>query len=366
MDKNYSLEIRDLAKSVDATIVIPPNPFRKQTYSLLFAREITRLAKTTDIWSISTPVNLHYAYLGLTLNAGINKVFLEKPSTNSTIKTRKILEKYPNSLIQVDYGERAHPVVLAIIRAIKSSNFHPKHMFNWRARDTRTIPWQRINSGDETKITVADLIHDISEVDILIKTATGIGLDNGFSNLSDIELTSWYERYPNKEYENWVSDVGSDFTINFSNNIDARIRGDGDFDFRRYFILWNEEMAFFGQTLKRDQLGITPCAAQIIGPKNVSKFVQIVESGNMVVNTDFIKAFNETSAKILDISIYEPNPLKTMIENCVNAKTNSDLICSLSSALGIEVILEKVYRESGKEELYKTPVIVDEKSVLLK
>lgn len=346
---------QEFSRTLSAELVVMPPPLSGKGFTLSFAREVTSLAHKTDIWSIAVPTWLHYVYLELVLNAGVKKVFIEKPSTDSTEKSCKVLGKYPDALIQVDYVERGHPVVLAIRDRMQEIGFKPTNMFNWRSRDTRNISVQRINSGDETKITVADLLHDISEVDFLLKSVTGLGLDKGSPSLKSIKMVRWVEKYPEYPYP---SDLTADFTILFSNGVEARIRGEADFDFRRYFVIWNKNTAFFGQTLARPKLGITPVAAQVEGAENVARLLQIAESGRIVTDMNFQAMFHDTDAQVLNLSNYEENPVIVMVKNLADAKQNSDLICSLADAIAIEDIVERVYKESGNEELLTSRVVV--------
>ncbi|MDO8619599.1 MAG: Gfo/Idh/MocA family oxidoreductase [Candidatus Daviesbacteria bacterium] len=331
----------NLSQELQSQLLVVPEPLTDKGHiSLDFAKKIKALAEKTQIWNIAVPNKWHYAYLRLVLGAGVNRVFIEKPSTEDPELTRKILKLHPDALVQVDYVERAHPEVVAVRDLMLKEGFVPKKTFNWRSHDIRHLPKERVLSGDLTKITISDLVHDISEVDFLIKATTGQGLSDQ-PTLRVSELRSWQEKY-GSQYP-WDGDVEADFSLTFPNGVVSRIKGNDDFDQRRYFVLWDEEKAFFSQTLSRPAQGITPFAARVSGRENVKEFVSGLEKGDLVTNADFAKLLDQTQGENIDILGYEQDALKILMMNLANAKSPAELISSLSTALMIEEVVASVY-----------------------
>lgn len=316
----------DLPQKLDVPLLVtsPDNLIR-------FVTALRGLAKTTDTWNISAPTNLHGIYMEFALRAGVRKIFVEKPSTDNPAKSRKISQRYPEALIQVDYIERGHPVVLAIKDEMLRADFKPRHFFHWRAHDVRKMI-QEGRPKDLTYMTFTDSVHDISEIDYLLKASTGVSLETNQPEIGSSLMRSWQEKYPG-EYP-WKGDVETDVILTVG-GIQARIKGQGDFDHRRYFVVYNDEMAFFGQTLDRPNLNITRCAAKIEGKRNVTRLLELAQGGEPVNDDDFGNLFKETSAQVLDLSPYNQNAMEVMIRNLHEAKEKSDLISPLSTAIAI-------------------------------
>ena len=341
-----SAESESFAKEIGGQLVVVTEEKVRRNF-IEFVRKLAKLAKKTDVWNISSPTELHGVYMGLALRAGVRKIFVEKPSTDNPLKTQKILKRYPEALIQVDYIERGHPVVQAIKDEILQIGFKPKKFFNWRSKDLRERPGERYWSEEVKRFTFRDLVHDISEIDFLLKTTTGISLETEFPTVVSSKMKSWQEKYG--ELYPWQADVEADFTFRFSNGVEARIRGDADSDYRRYFVVYNDDVAFFGQTLEGKHLNITPVAAKVEGKENIEKLVKAVESGNLKTNEDFERLFAETNATVLDLSSYDQNALNVMIGNLYQAKSSSELISPLSTAAAIEEVAVEAYKKAGRE-----------------
>lgn len=352
----YLLDTHDQAKELadrlgSQLVVLPETGWEDQ---------VTDLAKRVNVLDICTPVNTHGDYMKAALAGGVRKIFVEKPSTEHPNQSREILEAYPDALIQVDYVEREHPAVLTLTDEMLRTGFIPTNFFNWRSHDVRALG-DRVKSGDLTKVTLSHLIHDISEIDYFLNHTNNISLVNQHPTVVQSTMTSWTEKYGDQYPDYPDGDVSTDFTLDIQ-GIMARVRGDGDSRYvvegeersaqRRYFVVYNDDQAYFGQTLggMQGREGIHIAAAVANGATNARRMVELCEEGNIFGNEDYDNLFKETKAEVLDMSRYPlaRRSLEGMIANLHRAKTIDDLVCPLSSAISFEEIGIQVYKKAGR------------------
>lgn len=321
--------------------------------------DLSKLLSGIDILNISSPNSTHGRYMRIALAAGVRKILVEKPATESLEEAREILRDYPDALIQTDYLEMDHPAVLAIRDEIVREKFKPTNFYNWRAHDVRKIV-SRIPSGDLTKFTFSDSVHDISEIEFLMKASYGMSLSSHFPQI-EARMKTWGEKYPNQYLNLPDGDIETEFKLRFPNGVEAQVKGNNDFDYRRFFIVYNKDRAYFGQTLDRKNVGISSQAAVIEGSEKVSEFVdRLINSSPDEFNTDddFQDLYDRTDATKLDLNKYpwEIHSLEGMIANLGRARDNSELICPLLSAISIEEVMTRIYQVAGYQRFLPSQI----------
>ncbi len=297
-----------------------------------------------DFWHIATPTQTHDLYLLAAAQAHIPRIFVEKPSTESPEKSILIGDQLSRALVQVDYVERANPAVMAIRDEIVRLGFEPAEFFHWRSKDTELeakILGKAQMPSTDTSITGHDLIHDISEVDLILEASMGIPISQ--AKVSASKMTTWRQRYGERKFLS--GDVSSAFTLEFPGGIKAHIQGRGDSHFQRSFLILDRshEVAFFGQTLTRSELGIAPFAVKIQGERSVAELVSQTRGGGLWTEPNFRRLLASADPVFLDLSAYNPNGLDEMIKNIHSVTAEKDLICPLKKAIEIEKIAASAY-----------------------
>ncbi len=325
--------------------------------------KLEEIAANTSVWSISTNTDSHEAYLRETLRLGIKKVFIEKASTNRPEISAQILKEFQDSLIQVNYVELAHPVLLAIVDHMKQTGFSPMYFFNWRGKDLRGIK-RGLGGGEGSRICLEDLTHDISEIALIREKVNKASFSDSKPIIRYSNMRTWQELgYP------YPTDVHAEIGLMFKDASMAYIRGGfAENAERRYFLvsngdnrLYQGDTAYFGQTLTRGE--IDPVAAIIKGVKNVEAMFNTCKEGLLINKKAISYWLNKANAEPIDISAYAMadkvqdgkamlglTPIARMVENLANAKSNSELICPLSRAVTFEKLAEQAYHRAGRPE----------------
>ncbi|RLG13837.1 MAG: hypothetical protein DRN66_03435 [Candidatus Nanohalarchaeota archaeon] len=320
---------------------------------------LREIVDNTNFWSISVPTDFHIYFLILGLYYK-KHIFLEKPTTEDVEHTIKIMNRYPNNKIQVNYVERAHPVVLSIIDDIRRSSYKPKYFFNWRGKNLVGITHRGLGGGEGSRILLEDLVHDLSEIDLIKKHVSSAPFSRVQPNIDEIEMLTWKEK--NMPY---IGDVNTKFRLRFNDGTLCDIRGGFDEDReRRYFIMLdgktNYTKAYFGQTITRLP-GMTPISAVIRGNANIYVLLDQIKRGILdTSDSNLIPLLKNLGATFLNMDkyamkdkmldgkpVYGWTPIARMIDNLVHARNNSQLICPIDDAIEIEKIAKKVYYKKG-------------------
>lgn len=302
-----------------------------------------------EVWNISCPTDMHFAYAKAALDVGARKIFLEKPATESVTQTKEVLQKAQEAgaLIQVDYVERAQRVLKAAMGWIKDRHFYPTYMFFRRSHDMR----ERVKAGapeDLKWITFRDLCHDVSELELILRHtwwhATAMPRE---LQVVQACMTPWQEKYGD-EFP-FSADVSSEFVVRDPwHRFTARIKGDNDDELHRYFVLSDGWRATWVSTAPRPKQGIFPAAGAVYGMDKVKKLIELAESERGLPNTlDELDALNTELGRKRLCFDPNPSPIDKMIRNLHEAQKEEDLICSLSTALWIEEVIHRVYEKAG-------------------
>jgi predicted dehydrogenase len=313
------------------------------------AGALKELAARAGTWSISTNTDTHAFLLDAALENGVRKVFLEKPSAEKPNATGRTLSRHPGALVQVDYVECGHPAVLAAVADMKDEGFVPAEFFNWRGKDLRNATNRGIGGGLGSRITLEDLVHDISEIDFVLRETRGTSLADAGPEITQAQITSWAEL--DREKYPFSSDASAQFSLSTGNGARAEVRGGFNEPERRYFIVASEgrERAYFVNTLARPH--IQPAAFKVEGRENVDKLFERARAGAILGDLGIDSLVRETRASRLDLSHYSGlSPIERMVCNLREAESEGGLICPAGRAVAIEKVAEAVYARAGRTD----------------
>ena len=342
-----------------------PNIDRYQTH-FNSAREFYKKFKNVELepcpeeilkanaWGIATNTPSHYLIALLGIDKGIKRIFIEKPPTEGLgeLGYLMLLSDEGKNIIGVDYIEMAHPVVLATKEVIGDQE--PEFYLHRRSKDLRGETTRGIGGGEGSRITLEDLVHDISELLHFRESLED-------AEVVDADITRWNEidgrKYPYK------TDVRARFKINFPEAKAEILGGFADPEVRQYVVLLSKQEGIYGNTLTRPH--IDPTVALIEGKNNIENIMKMVREGKILTNEDQRKVLERAGAETLEelMAKYVPEckykdgkpvygwaPLYNMLDNWLGADSNEDLICDLGKAYDIQKIVEIVYRAAGKED----------------
>lgn len=302
-----------------------------------------------DCWNIASPTQYHYQHLTLAHRLGIPKILLEKPVTLSKEEMHLIQSEilpHTQSLIQVNYIERANHVVLHAHTLLSANNWIPRRGLFWRQHDMRDYQIAGAAPADHTWGLLRDLSHDVSEVHAFTQT---LKINTAQLHIPRAQLTPWSNKYHDGALC-LPSDVASDFSL-CSQEFEWEIRGAKDNPReKRFFILYDEERLLYGTTLYRPNLGISPCLFSLEGAQSVLEVVTQAYGNyphrELPQDRESLQAlFTQLGGKELDVG--NSNPQLTMVDNLLTARTEDDLLCSLKSALEIDSLVEEAYVVGG-------------------
>ncbi len=309
----------------------------------------TYLLEGAEVWNISCPTNWHYAHVNTALQLGANKILLETPSTERLDEARELYRNSVYTLIQVNYVERAQPVMIAVLQWIKEKEFYPNYMFFRRSHDVR----RRLKteaSSDIKWTTFNTLCHSVSVLELILQH-TWWKQKRFRKDLKVLQskMISWQERY--KEEFPFKADVDSDFVLSDSEkngNFKARICGASDKTEHRYFVLSDGWRAVWVNTLSYPEHKIFPSAVAVYGSDKTRKLVALAEKVIGLPSTfDNINTLRtELGGKWLFVD-FNHSPTEKMIQNLHEAQKEQDLICPLSTAIWVEEIIYLVYKTIG-------------------
>ncbi len=302
-----------------------------------------------DCWNISSPTQHHYQQLVLAHRLGIPKILLEKPVTLSNKEMNLIRSEIlpqTQSLIQVNYIERANHVVLHASKLLHENTWVPRRGLFWRQHDMRDYQIAGAAPADHTWGLLRDLSHDVSEVHAFTQA---LRINPKSLHVSRAQLVPWSEKY----HEGPLclkSDFSSDFSIR-SEEFEWDIRGAKDNPReKRFFLLYDEKRLLYGTTLYRPNLGVYPCLFSLEGVQEVLKVVTQAYSNYPHRELPSDRAslqtlFKELGGKELDVG--NSNPQLTMVENLLQVSHEKALLSSLKSALEIDSLVEEAYVVGG-------------------
>ncbi len=321
-----------------------------------------RSAIKTDNWDIVTNTPIRFPLTALGVGYG-KDVFVEEPPTEKAREIKYITENYPDTKIGVNYIEMAHPVVQA---NKEDMDFEPGYSFNRRSKDLRGVSERRIGGGLGSRITLEDLMHDLSEVDLFRKYVSGSSFAEEPPEVSNAKIQTWYE-LPEKENGNpkypFSTDVRAEFALLFPDGMKSEIEGGfADPEIRQYIVTDEDgNRAEYGNTLTRPE--INPMAARVEGKRNVDYLLEKIKGQYITDKEKQDEVLKRANAETLEEKMNryvtegkwkdgEPKygwvPLFAMLENFHESDSKEDLICSLDQALGYQDTAEQVYHKAGK------------------
>lgn len=320
-------------------------------------------SKKKDNWDIVTHTPSHFPLAVLGLEYGKN-LFIEKPPAENIDQLEYIM-KYPNK-IGVDYIEMAHPVVQANKEDMLETDFVPAYSLNVRSKDLRGNK-RGMGGGEGTRITLEDLLHDLSEIDLFRKYVTEKSFAEESPEVVNAKIQRWNELPEKDENGNpkypYNTDVRAEFKLKFPDGTEADVKGGfADPEVRQYVVVDEEgKTAQYGNTLTRPNMN--PIAARVEGKGNVDYVLEKTRGKYITDQEKQEKLLRRANAETLEDKMnkyvpeakwvdgkprYERAPLYNMLDNFFNAKSNKKLVCPLSQALEYQKIAEGVYKEAGK------------------
>jgi predicted dehydrogenase len=297
---------------------------------------------------VATDTDAHLK-LGLTLAEAEVDMMLEKPPTESPEETELLLEAANENDVEtgVNMIERQHPAYRAAQEVFGDEDIG--RMFNYRSKDLRGNERGK-GGGEGSRITMEDLIHDLSEIEGLTET----GLKK--ATVEDAEIERWSEigEFP------YNTDVRAKASVQYEDGTELDLNGSFADEERRYFIAVNEEenKAVYVNTLSRDH--ISPQAAVIDGEKEVGYLERVAREGLILDDEIQEELLESLDADKLDDEMEDHVPESKYVDgkpkfgwapvyNQVEQMTSDEEpVSSLEEVLGYQKTMEEIYEESGK------------------
>ncbi len=364
---------KDLAGLGYLSCIVDTDPAKKEIaekYGVNFINEdavrlgekekIFENAIKTNNWDIATNTPSHFPLTLLGVDYGKN-IFVEKPPAEKASELEYITKNYPNAKIGVNYIEMAHPVVQA---NKEDMDFEPGYSFNRRSKDLRGVSERGIGGGVGSRITLEDLMHDLSEVDLFRKYVSGSSFAEKPPEVKNAKIQTWSElpENGNPKYP-FSTDVRAEFGLLFPDGMVSEIEGSfADPEIRQYMLIDGDgKTAQYGNTLARPE--INPIAARVEGKRNVDYLLEKVKGQYITDKEKQDEVLKRANAETLEekMNKYVPEekwkdgepkygwvPLFAMLKNFHESNSKKDLTCSLDQALGYQDTAEQVYYEGGK------------------
>lgn len=309
----------------------------------------------SDVWNIVTPSGSHLPII----IAGLEEekdIFVEKPPVETVSEGEFIMNKFSDtdSKIGVNYIEKHHPAVKSAIDLFKSNDEEVYYSFHRRSKNLRGNTRGK-GGGEGSRIILDDLVHDISEIDILIEKTRNFSLKDIHPLIENVHIKKWSD-LSNGEY-NYETDVNARFKLR-SGNTSFDIMGSfSDPDEKRYFLAVNKhnDYGVFVNTLSREH--IKPVTAEIRGEANIQKMLEYCRGGirnkeelNKYLNKTNAKRYYGVMNKYVPVSKvkhskpkYSHAPLYNSLLSFENSETPET---TLKDAIKYQEIAERVYSKS--------------------